>query len=201
MKFRLLFLALAIFVLSPQAFAKGGWKKSQLEAADLARNNPNLSDREKEAIQYINLCRLYPQEFAENEVAGYEMSPGFGKDYLRTFAQYKNSLMQQLRSTKPVNGLTADNVLIDDADCFASELSRTGRVSHERHKCGPRKGNGECLSFGMEGGREIALQWLIDAGVSSLGHRKICLDAKYSRIGVKTASHKEYDVCAVAEFK
>ena len=196
------FAALAIFFIAFSCIASAkGWKKSQLEAADRARSFSHLSDREKDAIQYINLARLYPEEFAENEVEGYELSSSFGKDYLRTFSQYKKSLIKHLRSAKPVNSLVPDKVLIDDAECFARELSKSGRVSHERRKCGPRKGSGECLAFGMESGRDIALQWLIDVGVSSFGHRTICLSPKYSTIGLKTASHKEYGVCAVAEFK
>jgi len=44
------------------------------------------------------------------------------------------------------------------------------------------------------------MQWLIDSGIESLGHRKICLQPAYKKIGIKVNPHFEYGHCAVAEF-
>ncbi len=53
--------------------------------------------------------------------------------------------------------------------------------------------------YRMNTAKDIVLQLLIDDRVSSLGHRKICLDARYSKIGVSVSPHKEWDTCAVLD--
>ena len=50
-------------------------------------------------------------------------------------------------------------------------------------------------------GKDIALQWLIDHNVPSLGHREVCLDETYTKIGLSIHSHKREGTCAVADFK
>ena len=51
-----------------------------------------------------------------------------------------------------------------------------------------------CLS-----GLEIVIQLLIDQGVSSLGHRYICLGT-YARVGVSIKPHKSYGTNCVLDF-
>jgi uncharacterized protein YkwD len=41
---------------------------------------------------------------------------------------------------------------------------------------------------------------LIDDDVPSLGHRIICLDKEYTRVGVSVQPHKNWDVVAVLNF-
>jgi uncharacterized protein YkwD len=43
------------------------------------------------------------------------------------------------------------------------------------------------------------MQFLIDHNVSGLGHRKNCLNVKYTKIGVSVHPHTKYDVCAVVD--
>lgn len=176
------------------------WNDDQVQLADLAREIPYLSDVEKDAIKFINLCRIYPQEFAEYEVKGYEMDSLYGVEVLQSFAEYKQSLLDQLRAQKPVDGLSFNETLFQDARCYAKEISKNERTGHSRKDCPPIR-YAECVSFGMETGREVAFQWLFDRGVSSLGHRKICLDPKYKKIAIKAESHFQYNHCAVAEFQ
>ena len=98
----------------------------------------------------------------------------------------------------PLPALQFDKDLYNDAKCFAAEMGTAGRVSHERKTC--KKYNyAECCSYGMETGRDIALQWLIDHDVQSLGHREICLDKAYTKIGVATHYHAKWGMCSVAE--
>ena len=79
-----------------------------------------------------------------------------------------------------------------------TEISKNDRNPHERNRL--KKNNyAECISFGEETGKDIALQLLVDAGVASLGHREICLYKTFSKIGVSCNSHFEYEFCAVAE--
>lgn len=172
------------------------WTDEQLEEANTTKTIKYLTAAEKEIVQYINLCRLYPQEFAEIEVKDYIGVPGIKDPSLK---KYKTSLLKDLAGRKPCDPLEVDQLLNDDARCFANELSKTGKVGHERKGCaGPRYA--ECLSFGNKTARQVVLDWLIDSGVSSLGHRKNCLNSNYSKTGISIAAHKEYGKCAVAEF-
>ena len=185
----------ALLLLSVGVFSQE-WTAAQLEEANTAKSVKYLTAAEKEVIQYINLCRLYPAEFASIEVKNYNGVPGIKDSSLK---KYKASLLKDLANREPCDALEIDKTLNDDASCFANELSRSNRVGHERKDCEERQ-YAECLAFGNETARQVVLDWLIDSGVSSLGHRKNCLNSKYGKAGVSIASHKEYGKCAVAEF-
>jgi hypothetical protein len=172
------------------------WTDEQLEEANTAASVKYLTDAEKEVIQYINLCRLYPAEFADIEVKNYNGIPGIKDPSLK---KYKASLLKDLAKREPCDVLEVDKALNDDAKCFSNELSRSNRVGHERKDCKERQ-YAECLAFGNQTAKQIVLEWLIDSGVASLGHRKNCLNSRFNKTGISIASHKEYGKCAVAEF-
>jgi uncharacterized protein YkwD len=44
------------------------------------------------------------------------------------------------------------------------------------------------------------MSWMIDEGVSDLGHRKNILDKEYTAAGVSIQPHKRYKVNAVMNF-
>ena len=86
------------------------------------------------------------------------------------------------------------------ANCFALESGASGAVGHHRIKC--KQGfDAECCSYGFNTGREIVIQLLVDAGVPSLGHRKICLDNSMCNIGINIQLHAKYEYCCVLDFK
>jgi hypothetical protein len=172
------------------------WTEEQLEEANTAKSIKYLTAAEKEVIQYINLCRLYPQEFAGIEVKNYNGVPGIKDPSLK---KYKTSLLKDLAKRDPCDVLEVDQSLNDDAKCFANELSKSNRVGHERKDCAERQ-SAECLAFGNQTAKQIVLEWLIDSGVASLGHRKNCLNSRFGKTGISIASHKEYGKCVVAEF-
>lgn len=176
------------------------WNDDQKQLADVARDISYLSDVEKDAIQYINLCRMYPKDFAEYVVKGYEMDSLYGIEVLQSFTEFKQSLLNQLQTQNQAEPLLFNDTLFQDAKCYAVEISTNARKGHERKNC-PKIRYAECVSFGMDTGKEIALQWLFDRGVSSLGHRMICLDPKYKKIAIKAEPHFQYGHCAVAEFQ
>jgi uncharacterized protein YkwD len=174
------------------------WTKAQLDLANTAKNITYLTKVEKEAILYINLCRLFPKEFAQNEVIDYFLDPTLDDSTLSEFASYKKTLINDLVKRKPCKALTFDKVLYSDAKCYANEISVVDREGHDRVIC--KKSNyAECISFGQQTGKKIALQLLIDAGVESLGHRNICLDKAYKKIGLCSTSHFRWKCCAVVE--
>ena len=190
------FLAVFIFCCANKSFCQA-WTEEQLNEADAGGIADWLSQPEKEAIKYINLCRLYPAEFAEKEVKFYAGIPRL-KD--KNFIRYKASLMKDLKKRKPCPALELEEALYDDAECYAEEISTNKRKAHQRIDC-EKKNYAECLYFGSGEGRHIALQWLIDSGIANLGHRKICLNPTYTMTGIKAGPHYEYGNCAVGEFK
>lgn len=173
------------------------WTKEQLAKANTAKQIDYISVIEQEAIMYINLARLYPKEFMKYEALKYNGTAKYG-DYLKD-SKYKKSLLVTLNTMAPVPALNFDKVLYENAKCFAKESGELGIEGHKRIKCA--KGNyAECCSYGMETGKDIAMQWLIDDGIASLGHRKNCLEKRFIKIAVSSAKHKKWDTCAVAEF-
>lgn len=170
------------------------WSDYQLEAANTAADISYLTYEEKEAIKYINLARMYPSQFAENEVRNYRMPNG----YVEVSRSYLNSLITDLNRMNPVGALNFDANMYQYAKCFAKESGINGIVGHQRSSCS--KGNfAENCSYGMQTGRDIAMQWLIDDGIESLGHRINCLNGSYTKIGLSIHPHTIYNVCAVAD--
>jgi len=171
------------------------WSTEQLNKANTAKDISYLTEAERDAIMYINLARLYPKEFAKYEVANYFGTEKYG-DYLKD-SEFRKSLLETLNSMDPVNPLSFDQKCYESAKCFAKEKSVTGERGHTRNTC-EKSGYAECISYGMESGKDIAMQWLIDHQVESLGHRNICLNSKYTTIGIGVESFPKWDYCAVA---
>lgn len=173
------------------------WTHSQLTKANTAGEIEYLTKVEKECILYINLCRLYPKDFIKYEVLNYFGTEKYG-DYLKN-SQYRKSLIEYLQTLKSKEALYFDIELFKNASCFAEEQGIAGTTGHDRINC--IKGNyAECCSYGMDTGKDIVMQLLIDHDVPSLGHRLICLSDSYSKIGVSIKPHIEWGTCAVINF-
>ena len=172
------------------------WTTQQILEANTAKDVTYLTDVEKECVMYINLCRLYPKDFLKNEVSTYYGTEKYG-DYVKD-SEYRTSLMLLLKSMEPVKALYFDMDAYANANCFAKEQGKAGTTGHVRINC--NKGNyAECCSYGMHTGKDIAMQFLIEHNVPGLGHRKNCLNVKYTKIGVSVNPHTKYDVCAVVD--
>jgi hypothetical protein len=172
------------------------WTDEQLQKANTAADEYPLNDAEKEVILYINLCRLYPSAFAEIELKDYEGIPGIED---KNFATFKASLAKDLATRQPFQPLKLDELLYDDAKCYGKEISANERKPHQRMDC-IKRSYAECIYYGSGEGKHIALQWLIDSGIETLGHRRICLLPVHHKIGIKINTHYKYGHCAVAEF-
>lgn len=138
---------------------------------------------------------MYPARFAAIEIKNYEGVPGVTDE---NFASYKKSLATDLATRQPCGALLPDDLLYDDARCYGDELSKNKRKPHERITC-IKRNYGECLYFGSGVAKHIALQWLIDSGVPSLAHRRLCLQPTYRKAGIKVNPHFEYNFCSVLE--
>ena len=172
------------------------WTTAQIERANTAKNIEYLTTTEKECILYINLCRLYPKDFLKYEVVNYFGTEKYG-DYVKN-SSYRQSLMNLLNYMQPIEPLYFDNEAYKNAKCFAIEQGKAGTTGHTRINC--KDGNyAECCAYGMDTGKDIVLQLLIDHDVPSLGHRINCLNKAYTKIGVSVQNHAKWDTCAVID--
>lgn len=174
------------------------WSADQLAAANTANSTNYLTQVEKDVILYINLSRLYPQQFAQQEVENYYGPPDMG-EYVKN-SSYRFSLISDLKNLQPMVALQPDDQIYNYAKCFAIEGGNNGIVGHTRINC-PGSKYAECASYGMETGKDIALQWLIDDSTPSLGHRRNCLDTAFTKIGASFHTHTKYRYCAIADFQ
>jgi len=172
------------------------WTAEELAKANTAANVTAMTEQEREAVKYINLARLYPQKFAETEVADYYGDKEHGFRY--RLSDYRLTLIAELMTMSPREALTFDNALLEDARCLAAEQSRNGEVGHLRHACKENHG-AECCAYGYNVGRIIALQLLIDDGVEGVGHRSALLNAGLATVGVAINSHPSYQYCAIVD--
>jgi hypothetical protein len=148
-----------------------------------------MTKKEMEVIQYLNVARMYPLWFIK-------------------FANLKHpktaneiSLVNLLKTMKGISTtLQVDSLLFESAKCHAVSSGLQGYVGHERiGKCKSYFW-GECCDYGNEDALEIIKALLIDEGVPNLGHRIICLNANYQKVGVSIQPHTSYRVNAVLDF-
>lgn len=171
------------------------WSIEELSQARTADSCSYIGEIEKDAIMYLNLARLFPKKFKELELKGYIGTRKYG-DYLKD-SPWIASLDSTLDTISAMPALRPDTALYAHAKCFAIEIGDNGTVGHERLNCEKNKRYGECSSFGMENGKDIIMQMLIDHNISGLGHRKQCLDLNNKSIGIYHYSHKEWGTCCV----
>ena len=164
------------------------WTAEELAAANTFESLTVLSAVEKETMLYLNLARMYPAKYAKIELVNED----------KTSDNYK-SLIKTLNTMVPVSALTFDKKAFESATCFAKEQGATTEIGHVRKNC-KSYFFGECCSYGMSTGKNIIAQLLIDEGVESLGHRKICLSSGYSSVGIAFNTHKGYRFCCVLDF-
>ncbi len=184
-----LLITLLLIALSPCLHAQTTWTPEQLQAANTADTVSGLSSTEKDIIKYLNLVRLYPKEFVQIELKSYPASDQNAKSLIRT--------LNASRSLPPV---TFNRQLQQSAECMVNEQGPTGHVGHRRVDCQSTY-MGECISYAMESGRDIILQLLLDYDLPDLGHRKICLMARWKSVGVAEGFHKKHSTMAVIDFE
>ncbi|MDX2173962.1 MAG: CAP domain-containing protein [Bacteroidota bacterium] len=187
---------LSIFVSSLNALSQP-WTPKQLQAANTSATVTSLSILEKEVILYINLARMYPKEFIQNEIKGYKSESN--RDKWKD-SPGKATLVVHLNKMESMNALYFNDLAYENAKCLAAEQAKSGDIGHERKKCNDAR-FAECCSYGASSGKDIVMQWLIDANTPSLGHRLNCLNKKFKIIGVSCNTHKVYYDCCVADFK
>lgn len=151
-----------------------------------------LSKDEKEIYYYLNYARLDPKGFCNRYVMP-KLRYDSNNVYLLTLIDYMYTM-------GPRNAVTPDREQYDAAKCHAETSGVLNYIGHERQdkKC-KKLFSGECCSYGVSSPLGVVLQLLIDQGVSSLGHRYICL-GWYEKCGIAMAPHKGFTVNTVLDF-
>ncbi|WP_291726690.1 CAP domain-containing protein [Bernardetia sp.] len=176
------------------------WKNPKYNIAHTAQNIDYLTENEKLVYYYLNLARLNPPLFAETFLVKYKKWNSH--ENLNLSDYYTGSLYKTMKNMQPVGVLYPQKDLFESAKCHAISSGKKGYVGHARlanSNC-VAKFSGECCSYGQFDALNIVMQLLIDSGVPSLGHRKICLDGRYKTLGVSVQPHKTYRFNSVLDF-
>ena len=183
---------------SPLAAYSSQWNETKYLNCNTAANVKYMSKAEKEVIYILNMARMNPALFANTVNRQYPAKSG--KDHLR-HSKYYRSLIATMQKMKPVNLLFPDELCYKSANCHAAITGKKGIVGHSRTvECETSKYfNGECCDYGHNKPLDILLSFLIDEGIPTLEHRKICMDS-YKKIGVSIQPHSDYRYTAVLDF-
>jgi uncharacterized protein YkwD len=171
----------------PKDFS-AGWDDPKYLEANSAVNEDYLTDQEKKIFYYLNLVRMNPKLFADTYLSHLRNS----KD------SYEISLYSELQKLAPLPALKPNRKLYESAKCHATESGESGYLGHTRKKCA-KYFMGECIQYGISDPLDVVISLLIDHGVPSLGHRKICL-GHYNELGVAIEPHKTYRINTVMDF-
>jgi uncharacterized protein YkwD len=177
---------------SPLAEYSPAWNDAKYLVCNTAAKANYMTETEKQVIYIINLARMNPSLFANTVI----------KKFNANRTSYYNSLLNTMLRLKPVNLLYPDSLCFAGAECHAISSGQRGYVGHDRSNDACKKKwyfNGECCDYGHNDPLDIIMALLIDEGVSSLGHREICLGS-YKSIGVSIQLHKVYSYTAVLDF-
>ena len=188
-----------IVAASPLSKYSPEWSQAKYSACNTAANAGYMNAEEKKLIYIINLMRTNPVLFANTVLSKYPDSAYMTS--LKNSSYYK-SLLVTLRKQEPLGLLYPDSVCYVSANCHAVTAGKNGYVGHERQTedCKTKwVFNGECCDYGHNQALDILMSLLIDDGVPSLGHRKICL-SPYNKIGVSLQPHKIYSNNTVLDF-
>lgn len=167
-----------------------------------------LSKLELAVLEELNLARMYPQTYAK-----------LLEDYRATFEgnvakrQGKNSIatnegtaavdeaIRALKAQSPLDALRPSQGMSRAAKDHAKDIGGRGAISHNgQDGSAPadrisRYGTwettaGENISFGMDSGRGVVIQLIVDDGVPGRGHRINIYNPEFQRVGIACGPHK-----------
>jgi uncharacterized protein YkwD len=183
-----------------EAESLAGWDISVL---DTARNEPYLTENEKDVILLLNKVRSNPPLFAKQYMGNIKNNGG-----------YTTECYNELLKTKPLPILKPSKALFLASRDHAVDMGKKGltghngtdgsdpaaRVNRYGKFTGPYTGPWENCSYGFENSLDIILQLLIDDGIASRGHRKNILSPDTRFVGTAVRYHKEYGFNCVQDF-
>lgn len=179
---------------------KSEWSEEEIAKANTAANISSMSQMDKDIILFCNLARLNGRKFWET----YASPNAYGSQ------SYINSLKIDLENATGLAMLVPEASLQKAAEYHANDMSENNFFDHtscdgtsftERVRSF-YKGSAiaENISAGKTDALGVVIQLLIDDGITTLGHRKNILNANYTAIGVKSASHVQWRNVTVQDF-
>ncbi|MBL4703690.1 MAG: CAP domain-containing protein [Flavobacteriales bacterium] len=196
---KLLFLSATLLlssVLIAQEDWTEGWSASVIKQAKVS-GSVKMNQTEKDVVFYCNLVRLDPKLFLKTILPKYIAS----RELKNT--GYISSLKRDLKKTKKMEVLSLSDKLYGVAHGHAVTSGKKGTTGHQNYSkrfkavSSTFSSNGENCDYGNAKAIDIFFSWLIDKGISSLGHRKNILDKEFNHAAVSIAEHKKYDTNAV----
>ncbi len=189
-----------------------------LAALDTARSVSYMTEVEKDVILEVNKARADPALYAELYIKP-TLAFFSGKDYVRPGqitirtnegAAAVRECLAAMAAQKPRTPLSPNEALARAARDHVKDTGPKGIVGHQgSDKSDPMTRVrryaknlyvGENVSYGPDAAREIVIQFLVDDGVSSRGHRANIMKADYALIGISIGSHKTYGTMCVMDF-
>lgn len=190
-----------------------------IEKLDTAAGIDYLSGVEKDVILEMNKVRSNPKMYAELYIkptlkyySGKNYSePGQITIVTQEGATAVNACISALSGSKSVGLLSAEKGIWLAAKDHAIDQSKTGRTGHdgsdgsnpfkrmERYG-GGYKTAGENCAYGPNTGRDIVVQFLVDDGVPSRGHRKNIMNGAFTQTGVSVQTHPQFRYCCVIDY-
>ena len=151
-----------------------------------------LTSREQQMIDEINNLRTNPGRYC-----------AYVEEYLQKHdadeevKQAAKELVGVLKKLKPLNPLTINTVMYNDAKQYGLLMSKKNIFEHSSLPYA------ENLSLGYKDIRDAIVDLLIDEGVPGRGHRKNLLSEKITHVAVYELPGKVQDIayCYVQEFK
>lgn len=173
------------------AWSKDMWNSYKNRDTSCANKVTWLTADEKKIYYYLNKARLDPKGFCNQYILP-ELKEDSNNIYLLTLADY-------MLTMHPRNAVKPEKKLFESAKCHAISSGKEGYTGHERLDGCKSTFSGECCSYGVYNPLGVVLQLLIDEGVSSLGHRYICL-GWYEECGISIQPHTGYGTNVVLDF-
>jgi uncharacterized protein YkwD len=190
-----------------------------ITALDAAADIDYLSGVEKDVILEMNKVRSNPKKYAELYIkpalkyySGKNYSePGQTAIVTQEGTSAVNNCISALSSSKSAGLLTAEKGIWLAAKDHAADQSKTGKTGHdgsdgsnpfqrmERYG-GGYTAAGENCAYGPNTGRDIVVQFLIDDGVPSRGHRKNIMNGAFTQTGLSIQTHPQFRYCCVIDY-
>jgi len=177
--------------------------QDEINKANTAVDVDYLTEEEKKVIFFCNLARLdgkrFTDDFAELYIYIHKQDNGLGG----MSNPYVVSFFEDLEKVHDLAMLIPSKELSQAAKFHADDLSKHGTLGHTssdgttfddrlRRYLSDAQSYAENCSCGYYNnkGYDVSMQFLIDNGVSSLGHRKNILNPSLTHIGVAISKEK-----------
>ena len=161
---------------------------------------PVFSDNDKGVIEVLNWVRQSPKQFISKVL----LNPDFERFVPANERDgFYSSLIKDLYNMDPIRtSIVFNDELYGYAECHARTSGELGVLSHERVNPACGKGfRAECISYGPSNPLLIVFNLLVDEGNPDLGHRRILLSDKFTKVGASIQPHSTYRYNCVIDLK